>query len=161
MATAPVVDQFYEAFARRDAAAMAACYHPDATFEDPAFGALDRTAACAMWAMLLERSTDLLVTHRVLNQDGDTLKVQWEARYTFLRTGRPVVNRIAATFTLDNDLIRTHRDEFNFWVWARQAFGPLGFLLGWTPWFHHRVQSDTLRALASYRAKRPVQSSAL
>lgn len=32
------MDRFYEAFARRDAAGMAACYHRLATFEDPAFG---------------------------------------------------------------------------------------------------------------------------
>ena len=39
-----MVDRFYQAFARRDAAGMAACYHPQATFVDPAFGPLDRPA---------------------------------------------------------------------------------------------------------------------
>ena len=44
MSPAAVVNRFYEAFARGDAAGMAACYHPEATFEDPAFGPLDRAA---------------------------------------------------------------------------------------------------------------------
>jgi ketosteroid isomerase-like protein len=147
------VDQFYNAFARRDAATMAACYHPEATFEDPAFGPLDREGACAMWAMLLSRSTDLAVTHQVLRHTGSEAQVRWEARYTFTRTGRPVVNRIEATFSLEDGLIRTHRDHFDFWTWARQAFGPAGLLLGWTPWFQAKVRAEALRGLAAFRAK--------
>jgi ketosteroid isomerase-like protein len=153
MALGPVVERFYEAFARRDAEGMAACYHPQATFEDPAFGPLDRAATCAMWAMLMGRSTDLTVTHQVQGETGSGVTAHWEARYTFTRTGRPVLNRVTATFTLENGLIRTHLDQFSFWAWARQAFGPVGLLLGWTPWFHAKVQAEALRALAVYRAK--------
>jgi len=153
MSSAEVVNRFYEAFARRDAAAMAACYHPDATFEDPAFGPLDREGACAMWAMLLGRSADLAITHRVLRDTGSEVGARWEARYTFTRTGRPVLNRIEATFTLEDGLIRTHRDHFGFWAWARQAFGPAGLLLGWTPWFQAKVRAEALRSLAAYRVK--------
>ncbi|NWJ41222.1 MAG: nuclear transport factor 2 family protein [Geothrix sp.] len=148
-----VVDRFYEAFARRDAAAMAACYHPDATFEDPAFGPLDREAAGAMWAMLLARATDLVITHQVLGEAGSEVRARWEARYTFTRTGRPVLNRIEATVILEDGLIRTHRDHFSFWAWARQAFGPAGLLLGWTPWFQTKVRAEALRGLAGFRAK--------
>jgi len=151
-APAEVAHRFYEAFARRDAAAMAACYHPDATFEDPAFGPLDRESACAMWAMLVGRATDLAVTHQVL-AEADPLVVRWEARYTFGRTGRAVLNRIEATFTFEDGLIRTHRDRFSFWAWARQAFGPAGLLLGWTPWFQAKVRAEALRGLAAHRAK--------
>lgn len=153
MSQPPVVDRFYEAFARRDAAAMAACYHPDATFEDPAFGPLDRESACAMWAMLLGRSADLVVTHQVLRDSGSEVGAHWEARYTFTRTGRPVLNRIEATFTVEDGLIRTHRDHFGFWAWARQAFGPAGLLLGWTPWFQAKVRAEALRTLAAYRVR--------
>ena len=155
MSRATVVDRFYQAFAQRDAAGMAACYHPDATFEDPAFGRLDREATCAMWAMLLDRSADLVVTHQVLSNAGPEVAAHWEARYTFTRTGRPVINRIEATFTLEDGLIRRHRDQFRFWGWARQAFGPVGFLLGWAPWFQAKVRAEALRALAAYRAKVP------
>ncbi len=153
MAQSPVVNQFYEAFARRDAVGMAACYHPSATFEDPAFGPLDRAAACAMWAMLLARSADLTITHRVLTASDSVATAHWEARYTFTRTGRPVVNRIQATFCLENDLIRTHKDQFSFWGWSRQAFGIPGLFLGWTPWFQHKVRAEALRALKAHQAK--------
>ncbi len=108
MAQVAVVERFYQAFERRDAAAMATCYHPRATFEDPAFGPLDREAVCAMWAMLLGRSGDLAVSHQVVRAVDSTVTARWEARYTFTRTGRPVVNHIEATFTLKDGLIRTH-----------------------------------------------------
>ena len=153
MAQSAVVTRFYEAFARRDAAAMAACYHRFATFEDPAFGPLDRAAACAMWAMLLDRSADLVVTHRIVSATEQAVTAHWEARYTFTRTRRPVHNRIEASFTLKDGLIRTHRDRFGFWAWARQAFGSSGLLLGWTPWFQAKVRAEALRALEAYRAK--------
>ncbi|HJW73315.1 MAG TPA: nuclear transport factor 2 family protein [Geothrix sp.] len=154
MAAPHIIDRFYEAFARRDAAAMALCYHPEALFEDPVFGPLDREAVCAMWAMLLSRSADLAVTHQILTDNGPLVIAHWEARYSFSRTGRPVHNRITATFTLEDGLIRTHRDRFSFWAWARQAFGPLGLLVGWTPWFQSTVQRDAQRLLAHFQAKR-------
>ena len=40
--TPNVVERFYAAFDRRDGEAMAACYAPDAHFQDPVFGDLDR-----------------------------------------------------------------------------------------------------------------------
>lgn len=144
---------FYEAFARRDAAAMAACYHPDTTFQDPAFGPLDRAAACAMWEMLLARASDLAITHDLGPVDAESGTVHWEARYTFTRTGRAVVNRITATFTFQDGLIRTHRDSFDAWAWNRQAFGPVGLLLGWTRWFQGRVRAEALRSLANHRSR--------
>jgi ketosteroid isomerase-like protein len=155
---AGVVDRFYRAFAAKDAAAMAACYHPQATFEDPAFGPLDHDQACAMWAMLLGRATDLDITHRVLQESATSAEAHWEACYTFIRTGRPVLNRIHATFTLEDGLIRTHRDWFNFWAWARQAFGVTGLLLGWTPWFQEKVRGEALRGLAKFQGRSPDQS---
>lgn len=153
MSGSAVANRFYEAFARQDAAAMAACYHPEATFEDPAFGSLDRDSACAMWAMLLSRSTDLAISHHLLNESGDQVTVQWIARYTFARTGRLVVNRIEATLTMKDGLILAHRDRFGFWAWSRQAFGLPGLLLGWTPWFQAKVRAEALRALKAYRAR--------
>lgn len=153
MAAAEVATRFYEAFARGDAVGMAACYHPEATFEDPAFGPLDREGACAMWAMLLGRATDLAVTHRVASEAAPEVTVHWEARYTFSRTGRPVLNRITAHLTVEGGLICRHRDRFSFWAWARQAFGVAGLVLGWMPWFQAKVRAEALRGLAAYRAK--------
>ena len=72
---------------------MARCYHPDIAFSDPVFPMLRGEEAGDMWRMLLSRAADLAVTldEAAASQDGGTAR--WTARYTFSRTGRPVVNR--------------------------------------------------------------------
>ena len=57
-----LIRDFYAAFARRDAEAMAARYDPDVFFSDPVFPRLRGAEAGDMWRMLLSRATDLAVT---------------------------------------------------------------------------------------------------
>jgi hypothetical protein len=40
------------------------------------------------------------------------------------------------------------------WRWTRQALGPVGLLLGWTPWLAGRVRSQAAAGLAKFRAAR-------
>ena len=128
-----LIDRFYEAFGRRDGDAMAACYAPDATFIDPVFGTLDAAQAGDMWRMLTERGTDLRIEVPERAADGDRGTARWIARYTFSQTGRPVVNDVRAEFRFAGGLIAEHTDRFSFWRWSRQALGPAGLALGWTP----------------------------
>jgi len=112
---------------------MAACYLPHVRFRDPVFGQLDGRGAGHMWRMLTSRSEDLrveLVEHRA---DADAGRARWIARYTFTATGRPVVNDVQARFRFADGLIADHEDSFSFWRWSRQALGPVGLMLGWTP----------------------------
>ena len=109
--------------------AMAACYAPDAHFRDPVFGDLSGAEAGAMWRMLTRTARDL----KVEVPEHDATSAHWIARYTFPATGRPVVNDVHATFRIEHDLIVDHVDRFSFWQWSRQALGPKGLLLGWTP----------------------------
>ncbi len=135
-----VIDRFYTAFAQRDWSMMGACYHDKATFSDPVFPHLDAVEARAMWKMLVINGKDLRVTHVVLGENAHGGTAQWDAWYTFSRTGRPVHNRITATFTFRDGLILTHRDHFDFWRWSRQALGTSGLLLGWTPLVKNKVR---------------------
>jgi hypothetical protein len=132
-ATEALINSFYEAFGRLDHETMAASYAPGATFEDPAFGRLEGGEIGAMWRMLCEGATDLEISHRDVASDGRTGSAHWDADYTFSRTGRKVHNEIDAAFTFENGLIKSHRDSFSMWRWTRQALGPAGLLLGWTP----------------------------
>lgn len=145
---------FYDAFARRDVEAMAACYAPDVHFSDEVFTDLRGDAARDMWRMLCERSKDLAVTLVSADAQGDRGTARWIARYTFTQTGRFVENDISATFELANGRIVRHVDRFDFWRWSRQAFGPLGWLIGWTPILKGAVRKRANAALAAYRAKR-------
>ncbi len=148
-----LADRFYAAFARRDHAAMAACYAPGATFSDPVFPDLRGERIGLMWRMLCERGTDLRIEWTVLRAEGTEVVTAWQAWYTFRATGRPVHNRITASMTLEHDLIRRHRDEFHFHRWSAQALGWKGRLLGWTPLVRNAVRREAARALEKFAVR--------
>jgi ketosteroid isomerase-like protein len=151
-ANAAVINRFYEAFARRDAEAMTACYAPDVRFADPAFGELHGDEARAMWRMLVERGKDLEVVHSKVAADADGGSAHWDADYTFSATGRKVHNSIDARFRFEGGLIADHKDSFDLYRWARQALGPIGLLLGWTPPVQSKIRSGARESLDEYMA---------
>ena len=127
-----LIERFYKAFAGRDGATMAACYAPGARFSDPVFTGLRGNEPGAMWQMLTARATDLevkLVEREAADERGSA---HWLADYTF-STGRRVHNDVRAEFGFEAGLIASHEDSFSFYAWARQALGPAGLALGWTP----------------------------
>jgi ketosteroid isomerase-like protein len=129
-----LIVKFYDAFARRDGAEMAACYAPGAHFSDPVFpGLVDREPG-QMWRMLTApEESDLKIELLEHAADGDTGSAHWRASYTFPETGRPVVNDIRARFKFADGKIADHVDDFDFHKWASQALGLPGKLLGGTP----------------------------
>lgn len=143
-----VLDRYYTALAAKDWRTIAACYHDEAHFGGPVFPDLDADQVRAMWKMLLTSGTDLRITFKVQREDADGGMAQCEAFYTFSRTGRKVHNRIASEFTFRNGLIHGQRDRFGFWRWSRQALGPAGWLLGWTPVVRDKVRRQAARSLA-------------
>ncbi len=147
------ITRFYAAFDAGDGQTMAACYAPDARFEDPAFGELTGEEAGAMWRMLTDRAEDLRVELAEHDADATTGAARWTATYTFGATGRHVVNDIRARFRFaDDGRFADHVDEFSFWRWSRQALGPLGFAFGWTPLLRavirRRARGDLERFMA-------------
>lgn len=152
--TRKLVDEFYGAFARRDADAMCALYAPDVHFHDPVFQDLHGEEAHGMWKMLAKRAKDLRLTHEVLEATETTAKARWIAHYTFAATGRPVENRIVATMRIEGGKIRHHVDEFDLWRWARQALGPTGLFLGWTPLVQGRIRRTAKDGLRTFLDKR-------
>ena len=147
-----LIEQFYDAFAAKDVEAMIACYHKDLEFNDPVFGDLDYNEACAMWRMLLERDSDLEVSHKNAWNDNEYGGVDWEAKYTFSKTGRKIHNRIDAKFMFKDGLIVGHRDYFDLYAWCKMAFGPSGWFLGWTDYMQNKVRSQVAILLKKYMA---------
>jgi ketosteroid isomerase-like protein len=147
---AEVIRQLYEAMDRHDGDTMAQLYAPDGRFRDPAFGELTGAEAGDMWRMLTGRSEDLRVELAEHEADGDTGTARWIATYTF-RTGRPVTNDIRAEFRFRDGKITEHRDSFSFWRWSRQALGPVGLALGWTPLLRAAVRKRARGDLADFR----------
>lgn len=144
---AATIRDFYTAFQKRDAAAMAACYHPEVRFSDPVFPDLRGPRAGAMWQMLCERGADLVIEFRDVTADDQRGSAHWDARYTYSGTGRKVLNRIDASFEFDGGKIVGHTDRFDLYRWARQALGPVGLLLGWTPMVQNKIRRTAAVAL--------------
>jgi limonene-1,2-epoxide hydrolase len=143
-----LLTRFYAAFARRDYAAMALCYGPQAHFSDPVFTDLQGAEVAGMWRMLCTRATDLRIEASRIEADDRTGRAHWEAWYTYAATRQTVHNIIDAAFTFEAGLIQTHRDRFDLYAWSRQALGVKGLLIGWAPPVHRAIRAQAARALA-------------
>jgi ketosteroid isomerase-like protein len=148
-----LITRLYTCFQAHDAAGMKECYHPDAVFSDPVFGRLEGEQVTAMWAMLCARAADLEIDFSGVRADDVSGQAHWDARYTFSQSGRKVLNQIDANFAFRDGLIARHDDRFSFRRWSKQALGPVGLLLGWTPLLRARVGSTARKGLASYMRK--------
>jgi uncharacterized protein len=147
-----LIERFYAAFARLDGDTMAECYSPGARFSDPVFRDLHGEEPGAMWRMLTGRARDFelkLAEHQAGDERGSA---HWFADYTF-STGRRVHNDVRAEFRFEDGLIIEHRDSFSFYAWARQALGPLGLSLGWTPIVRGKVQREARAGLDEFLAR--------
>lgn len=149
-----LIEDFYAAFARKDGDAMASLYAPDATFTDPVFQNLAGARVGGMWKMLCGRAKDLKVEASGFSADDREGRAHWEAWYTFAATGRKVHNVIDARFTFRDGRIATHLDSFDLWSWTRQALGPAGILLGWTPMIQNKVRGTAMKGLDAYMASK-------
>jgi ketosteroid isomerase-like protein len=155
------IEALYAAFARLDADGMAACYAPDAVFDDEVFSLRGHRDVAGMWRMLCEnvqangRNAWRLEWSGV-QADAQAGRAHWDAWYLFSATGRNVHNRIDAEFRFAPDgRIAAHRDRFDFWRWSRQALGAPGVLLGWTPMLRGKVRQQAARNLRRHLEKSP------
>jgi ketosteroid isomerase-like protein len=147
--SAELITRFYTAFQSLDAEAMAACYAADATFSDPVFTDLRGQQVGDMWRMLCASAQDFSLT---FDSVTDT-SAHWVATYTFSSTGRRVVNDIHASFVISDGLFQEHRDSFDLWAWSRQALGPSGVALGWTPFLHGKVRGQAMAGLRKFQQR--------
>ena len=149
-----LIEKFYTALAELNANGMAACYHQDVEFEDPAFGKLKGDRARNMWRMLCanaEPSSFKLNFSKIQCQETNC-RARVEAHYIFSKTGRKVHNRIRSEFVISDGLIVRHVDHFNLYNWSRQALGLTGYLLGWSSFFRKKLNAQTNRMLDKFEA---------
>jgi ketosteroid isomerase-like protein len=157
-ANAELLNRFYSAFAALDADTMAACYAPDAQFQDEVFTLSGREEIAAMWRMLCTatRAKGLdawSLQFSGVSADDAQGRAHWEPRYRFSATGRMVHNIIDAQFTFRDGLIASHHDRFDFWSWSRQALGAPGWLLGWSSALRRKVQAQAAANLKAFRGQ--------
>jgi len=146
-----LVEKFYTAFQSKDFQTMAECYHPEVYFRDEAFELKGKQVG-AMWHMLCERGTDLVMTYSVSEKNG-LVFAHWEPKYTFSQTGRFVHNIIDAEFEFKDGKIIRHIDRFDFWRWSRQSLGAPGVMLGWSSFLKKKVGTMANQSLMSFIKK--------
>lgn len=146
-----IIESFYSAFKDGDKEQMVSHYHPNAEFQDPAFGKLKGEEVKNMWRMLIDRSKgQLKIEFSDINSKGNKVYAHWEAKYLFSQTGRQVHNKIDAEFEFAEGKIIRHTDRFDFWKWSSMALGTPGILLGWTSMLRNKVRKQCLYLLDHY-----------
>ena len=130
---------------------MSACYHDSVTFADPAFGTLSGKEVGAMWSMLLSRKgSELQIEYFDISATDDSGQARWVANYKYGPRKKPVQNKVHSQFKFRDGKIIEQVDDFNLWNWSRQALGPLGFLLGWSPFLRNKIQGMARKALTEF-----------
>lgn len=151
MSNTETINTFYSAFQQLDYQTMQSCYHPEAVFNDPAFGLLDVNETKAMWEMLCKRAKDFsLVYGNIQLLDEEYTTCDWTASYRFAKTGRRVINKITAHMKFKDGLIIEHTDAFDIYKWTRQALGLPGLLFGWSPWMNKKIQKQARESLQKF-----------
>jgi ketosteroid isomerase-like protein len=124
-----LLETLYNSLNKKDHAGMAACYHPDAEFEDIAFTLRGKSRIHAMWHMISEG--DLQATFTIREADDQAGVVDVVDDYTFRDTGRRVHNVIRSEFRFRDELIISHHDYCDALKWGMQALGPVKGFMSW------------------------------
>jgi ketosteroid isomerase-like protein len=151
-----LIEKFYTAFQKLDAAGMNSCYSDDIVFFDPVFGLLKGEEANCMWEMLCKNAKDFTLTYgNIVTLDEEYSTCDWVATYTFSKTGNKVVNKIKANMRFADGKIIEHSDAFSLHKWSKQAFGILGVFIGWNSFFQNKIKRQAKQNLLKYmQAKR-------
>jgi SnoaL-like domain len=160
MSPQALLKRFYAAFATLDARTMQGCYAPRAQFEDPLFALDGAEQIGAMWQMVCQtirnggQAVWRLETREVEAAGGERGSAHWEARYRSGAAGRMVHNVVEAQFTFEDGLIAMHSENYDFWRWSRQALGPTGLMMGWSPMLRNQVRRQAQGKLERFLAHR-------
>ncbi len=154
-----LINHFYTCFKKGDAEGMISCYDSAIVFTDPVFGELRGEDAKNMWRMLLSISkSQLKISFDQIEADNKSGYANWTADYIFTKTGRRVINKIAAHFEFQNGKIIRHTDQFNIWKWSQQTLGITGKLFGWTPFLKAGIRKMAKRQLEKYKRENVFKS---
>lgn len=146
-----LIHKFYSSFQKLDHRGMNSCYSDDIVFFDPAFGLLKGDEARAMWEMLCTNAKDFSLSFgNIQHLDDEYSTCDWEATYTFSKTGRKVKNKIKANMRFADGKITEHSDAFSLHKWSSQALGFSGWLLGWNRFFQRKIQNGARKSLVKF-----------
>ncbi|MFT3678959.1 MAG: nuclear transport factor 2 family protein [Ferruginibacter sp.] len=146
-----VIERFYTAFQQKNYQTMNSCYSDEIVFYDPVFELLKGDEVKLMWEMLCKNAKDFSLTFdNITNLDNEYYTCDWQATYTFSKTGRKVVNNIKANMRFAEGKIVEHSDGFSLHKWSSQALGFSGWLLGWNSYFQRKIKNGARKNLLKF-----------
>lgn len=151
-----LINYFYSCFQQKDVKGMQDCYADNVVFSDPVFQNLNADEVRSMWAMLMASGKDMHIEFKNIKADQANGTAEWDAQYTFSTTGNKVLNKVKASFIFENGKIISHQDQFDFYVWSKQALGLTGLLLGWTGFLKNKIRTKARKNLQVFMEKTTV-----
>ncbi|MEY2986573.1 MAG: hypothetical protein RJB13_94 [Pseudomonadota bacterium] len=148
-----IANSFYHAFSKSDSAGMNVHYAEGATFSDPIFMELSEFEVRGMWEMLCSSAKDFRLSYQIVDASDTHVQVEWTATYSFGPRNRRVENRVSTLMEIVSGKITRQVDTFSFSRWATQAIGPIGFILGFFPFFRKKVQTNARAKLSEHLKK--------
>jgi ABC-type enterochelin transport system ATPase subunit len=146
-----LINSFYNGFKKLDYEAMKNAYHSEVVFSDPVFNNLDFNQVTSMWKMLCLKAQEFHLRYEILEINDGFARVKWEADYLFSKTNRTVKNKVIAEMYFKDGKIIKHIDSFNLWKWSQMALGPVGLILGWTPFMKKKIQAQAMGQLKNFQ----------
>lgn len=148
-----LINHFYSCFQHKDVKGMQDCYADNAVFNDPVFQNLNAAEVRSMWAMLIKSGKDMRIEFKNIHGNEKGATAEWDAWYTFSKTGKKVHNHVIGSFLIEDGKIVQHTDHFDFYRWAKQALGLTGILLGWTSFLKKKIGVTAKKSLQDFRRK--------
>lgn len=140
---------FFTAFAKKDLDTMLACYHKNVVYDDVGFGKQKGKNAKAVWRFLIQTvGKKSVITFSNIQTSATTGQANWAVTYYFGK--RKITNNITAIFRFQDGKIIYHKDKYSLWKWSRQAFGSVGYLVGWSPVFRGLIRWQMQRSLRKF-----------
>ncbi|MGB0885830.1 MAG: nuclear transport factor 2 family protein [Chitinophagales bacterium] len=148
-----IVKNFFEAFQKLDSKTMNSFLAKNISFDDPAFGKLNGDEVKYMWQFLTKNAKNFSLEFEIISTTKNKLEAKWTAHYTFSATGNKVVNHVNSSFTIKNDKITNHKDEFDLKKWAKQALGKAIGIFGPSFLLKKGIQAQSKQLLKKYMSK--------
>ncbi|MFK7950487.1 MAG: nuclear transport factor 2 family protein [Saprospiraceae bacterium] len=144
-----LIQVFFTAFANKDLDTMLDCYHKNVIYDDVGFGKQEGEKAKKVWRFLIQNvDKNAIITFSNIQISASTGQANWTTKYTFGK--RKITNQITATFRFQDGKIIYHKDDYSLWKWSQQAFGLIGFLIGWLPLFRWLIRWQMQRNLQRF-----------
>lgn len=151
MTNKQIVENFYDAFQRRDFETMNNCYSDDIVFSDPVYGILRNGEVSAKWRLFGKSVNKFELTIGDIDEiDNEYLTCKWSISYLDDGSGRHIENHVKAFMKIVDGQIIEHSDGFRLSTWVAQVYGFWGQLFGWTNYMKRKIQKSAIRKLNAF-----------